>query len=46
MAECAVSHGKNLREEPVDKVFDAGRRYVLVAGMPATVCQGCGERSF
>ena len=46
MAECAVCHGKNLREEPVDKVFDAGRRYVLVAGMPATVCQGCGERSF
>ena len=46
MAECLVCHGNHLREELVDKVFDAGGRYVLVAGMPATVCQGCGERSF
>ena len=45
MAECLVCHGKHLREEPVDKVFDAGGRYVLVAGMPSTVCLGCGERS-
>ena len=33
MAECLVCHGKHLREEPVDKVFDAGGRYVLVAGI-------------
>ncbi len=46
MAECMVCHGKSLREEQVDKVFNLGGRYVLVAGMPATVCQGCGERSF
>ena len=31
MAECLVCHGKHLREELVDKVFDAGGRYVLVA---------------
>ena len=46
MSECMVCHGKSLREETVDKVFNADGRYVLVAGMPSTVCQGCGERSF
>ena len=46
MPECMVCRGKRLREEPVDKVFNADGRYVLVAGMPATICQDCGERSF
>ena len=46
MSECPVCHGKRLRDEPVDKVFNVGDRYVLVVGMPSTVCQGCGERSF
>ena len=27
-------------------MFNADGRYVLVAGMPATICQDCGERSF
>ena len=46
MSECMVCHGKRLRDELVDKVFNAGDRYVLVSGMPSTVCQDCGERSF
>ena len=41
-----VCHGKRLREEPVDEVFNAADRYVLVTGMPSTVYQDCGERSF
>ena len=45
MSECIVCHGKRLRAEPVDKVFNADGRYVLVTGMPSTVCQDCGERS-
>ena len=27
-------------------VFNADGRYVVVTGMPSTVCQDCGERSF
>ena len=46
MSECMVCHGKRLRAEPVDKVFNTDGRYVLVTGMPLTVCQDCGERSF
>ena len=46
MPERTVCHSKRLREEPVDKVFNADGRDVLVAGMPATFCHDCGERSF
>ena len=46
MSECMVCHGKRLRAELVDKVFSADGRYALVTGMPSTVCQNCGERSF
>ena len=46
MSECMVCHGKRLRVEPVDKVFNAHGRYVLVPGMPSTVCRDCGGRSF
>ena len=46
MFECMVCHGKRMRDEPVDKVFNAGGRYVLVTGIPSTVCLDCGERSF
>ncbi len=46
MSQCLVCHGNRLRDELVDKVFSASGRYVLVAGMPSTVCQDCGERSF
>ena len=46
LSVCTVCHGKRLRSEPVNKVFDAGGRYVLVTGIPSTVCRDCGERSF
>ena len=46
MSECVVCHGKRLRAELVDKVFSTDGRYVLVTGMPSTICQDCGERSF
>ena len=46
MSECMVCHGKRLRAEPGDKVFNASGRYVLVTWMPSTVCRDCGERSF
>ena len=46
MSECMVCRDKHLRAGPVDKVFNAAGRYVLVTGMPSTVCQDCGERSF
>ena len=46
VSECMVCHGKRLRAESADKGFNADGRYVLVTGMPSTVCQDCGERSF
>ena len=46
MSECMVCHGRRLLAEPVDKVFYGDGRYVLVTGIPSTVCQDCGERSF
>ena len=46
MSECMVCRGKRLQTELVDKVFNVGGRYVLVTGMPSTVCLDCGERSF
>ena len=46
MAECMVCHGKRLCEELVDKVFNVAGRYVLVTGIPSTVCRDCGERYF
>ena len=46
MSECMVCHGKRIEDEPVDKVFNADGRYVLVTGIPSTVCRDCGERSF
>ena len=46
MPVCIVCRGKRFKEELVDKVFNANGRYVLVTGIPSTVCQDCGERSF
>ena len=46
MSECMVCHGKRMEDERVDKVFNADGRYVLVTGIPSTVCRDCGERSF
>ena len=46
MPQCIVCHSEQSREERVDQVFNLGDRYVLVAGVPATVCVDCGERWF
>ena len=46
MFTCGVCHGNEGREEMVEEVFSLDGRYVLVGGVPATVCERCGERSF
>ena len=46
MFTCGVCHGDDGREELVEEVFSLDGRYVLVGGVPSTVCQRCGERSF
>ena len=46
MSQCTVCHGNRLGEELIDKVFNVDGRYVLVTGIPSTVCRSCGERSF
>ena len=45
MFTCAVCRGHKGRDELVEEVFRIDGRYVLVGGVPATVCQHCGERS-
>ena len=46
MFVCAVCHCGEERLELVDEVFHVDGRYVLVSGVPSTVCRRCGERSF
>ena len=46
MPVCPVCHAEGDRQERVDEVFRIERRYVLVGGIPATVCVRCGEHSF
>lgn len=46
MRRRVVCHGADSREELVAEVFKVDGRYVLVGGVPASVCQRCGERSF
>lgn len=46
MFTCTVCHSQAGREETVNKVFDIDSHYVLVDGVPATVCARCGERYF
>ena len=46
MFTCAVCQGQESRGESVEEVFKVNGRYVLVGGVPSTVCQRCGERSF
>ena len=43
---CAVCGANEERVELVDEVFNVDGRYVLVSGVPSTVCRRCGERSF
>ena len=46
MFTCGVCHGNEGHGEFVEEVFRVDGRYVLVGGVPSTVCQRCGERSF
>ena len=46
MLTCIVCHARESREERVDEVFKVDGRYVLAKGVPSTVCNRCGERSF
>ena len=46
MSTCIVCHAEESREEPADEVFKVDGRYVLVEGVPSTVCSRCGERTF
>ena len=46
MFTCGVCHGNEGRGELVEEVFNVDGRYVLIGGVPSTVCQRCGERSF
>ena len=46
MFKCVYCHSTRSREEHVNEVFHSGDRYVLVEGVPATVCADCGDRSF
>ena len=46
MFTCGVCQGQESRIELVEEVFRVDGRYVLVGGVPSTVCQRCGERSF
>ena len=46
MFRCGVCQGEEGTEELVEEVFKIDGRYVLVDGVPSTVCLRCGERSF
>ena len=47
MFTCGVCHGNEGRMGSLWKrSFRVDGRYVLVGGVPSTVCQRCGERSF
>ena len=43
---CIVCNSDRGLTELVEEVFKVDDRYVLVGGVPSTVCQRCGERSF
>ena len=43
---CNVCNAEESRIEFVEEVFKVDGRYVLVGGVPSTICQRCGERSF
>ena len=46
MFQCAVCRHEKSREEAIEKVFHVDGRYVLVRGIPSTVCARCGEPVF
>ena len=46
VSACIVCNSTETGTEMVEEVFKVDGRYVLVGGVPSTVCQRCGERSF
>ncbi|MCA9414075.1 MAG: YgiT-type zinc finger protein [Candidatus Omnitrophica bacterium] len=46
MFECQVCGNKSIRDEIVSEVFEIDGRRVLVEGIPAKVCERCGEAVF
>ena len=46
MSECSVCNAQEIREELVDEVFHLDGKWVLVGGIPASVCGRCGEQTF
>lgn len=46
MFECQVCGNNSAREELVSEVFTIEDRRVLVEGIPAKVCERCGEAVF
>lgn len=46
MFRCVVCRHEKSREDSVEKVFHVDGRYVLVRGIPSTVCARCGEPVF
>ena len=46
MFVCTACRGNEEQVEIVEEVFNVDGIYVLVSGVPSTVCRRCGERSF
>ena len=46
MFTCIVCNAGESLTESVEEVLKVDGRYVLVDGVPSTVCRRCGERSF
>lgn len=45
-AECTICSGGTLAAEKVKAAFWEGERLVVVDGIPALVCQNCGEKYY
>ena len=46
MWTCAACGCSENRDELVSEIFRVKGEYILVDGIPATVCSRCGEQSF
>lgn len=46
MFTCSVCHAQESRVAVVEEIFQIEGKYVLVDGIPATICSRCGEETF
>ncbi len=46
MFRCHVCGATEAHQESVDEVFVINGKYVLVEGIPASICARCGEATF